>query len=206
MIIVKNNYLCNNVAKKVYRMQIANLLIKLLQLNCKLEDYDIIQKALQDFINKTKYAKELNKTFNLFNFKVVKTTEILKKYGEKWRYSKIFATQKSLFLQYSETNFLAVEFDKETEQEMKISNNLNLLSLIISQYQRVDFLDYIQQMDNEKLNAFLSINNDVRAFVNSVQFFNEMNAILNKLDNIINAEILSRKQTVSGSLNGAKKN
>lgn len=117
MIIVKNNYLCNNVAKKVYRMQIANLLIKLLQLNCKLEDYDIIQKALQDFINKTKYAKELNKTFNLFNFKVVKTTEILKKYGEKWRYSKIFATQKSLFLQYSETNFLAVEFDKETEQE-----------------------------------------------------------------------------------------
>lgn len=83
---------------------------------------------------------------------------------------------------------------------MKISNNLNLLSLIISQYQRVDFLDYIQQMDNEKLNAFLSINNDVRAFVNSVQFFNEMNAILNKLDNIINAEILSKKQTVSDNL------
>lgn len=89
---------------------------------------------------------------------------------------------------------------------MRISNNLNLVSLIISQYQRVDFLDYIQQMDNEKLNAFLSINNDVREFVNSVQFFNEMNAILNKLDTIINAEILSRKQTVSGSLNGAKKN
>lgn len=89
---------------------------------------------------------------------------------------------------------------------MKISNNLNLLSLIISQYQRVNFLDYIQQMDNEKLNAFLSINNDVRAFVNSVQFFNEMNAILNKLDTIINAEILSRKQTVSGSLNGNEKN
>lgn len=89
---------------------------------------------------------------------------------------------------------------------MKISNNLNLLSLIISQYQRVDFLDYIQQMDNEKLNAFLSINNDVRAFVNSIQFSNEMNAILNKLDNYINAEILSKKQTVSGSLNGAKKN
>lgn len=89
---------------------------------------------------------------------------------------------------------------------MKISNNLNLVSLIISQYQRVDFLDYIQNMDNEKLNAFLSINNDVREFVNSVQFFNEMNAILNKLDTIINAEILSRKQTVSGSLNGVKKN
>lgn len=116
MIIVENNYLCNNVAQKVYRMQIANLLIKLLQLNCNLEDYDTIKNALQDFIDKTKYAKELNKTFNLFNFKVVKTTEILKKYGEKWRYSKIFATQKSLFLQYSENSFLSVEFDKETEQ------------------------------------------------------------------------------------------
>lgn len=89
---------------------------------------------------------------------------------------------------------------------MKISNNLNLLSLIISQYQRVDFLDYIQNMDNEKLNAFLSINNDVRAFVNSIQFFNEMNAILNKLDTIINAEILSRKQTVSGNLKVGEKN
>ena len=89
---------------------------------------------------------------------------------------------------------------------MKISNNLNLLSLIIHQYQRVDFLDYIQKMEDEKLNAFLSINNDVRAFVNSVQFCNEINAILNKLDNYINAEILSKKQTVSGSLKGVEKN
>lgn len=117
MIIVKNNYLCNDVAQKVYRMQIANLLIKLLQLNCNLEDYDTIKNALQNFIDKTKYAKELNKTFNLFNFKVVKTAEILKKYGEQWRFSRIFATKKMLFLRYSDMDFLAVEFDKETEQE-----------------------------------------------------------------------------------------
>lgn len=117
MIIVTNNYFCNNVAQKVWRMQIANLLIKLLKLNCNLEDYDIIKNELQNFIDKTKYAKELNKTFNLFNFKVVKTAEILKKYGMQWRDARIFATKKMLFLRYSEMDFLVVEFDKETEQK-----------------------------------------------------------------------------------------
>ena len=117
MITVTNNYLCSNVAEKVRRMQVCHLLIKFLGLECNLEDYDLIKNELQNFIDKTKYAKELNKTFNLFNLKAVKAAEILKKYGEKWHFSKIFATKKNLFLRYNDMHFLVVEFDKETEQE-----------------------------------------------------------------------------------------
>lgn len=117
MIIVTNNYLCNNVAQKVWRMQIANLLIKFLGLECNLEDYDLIKTALQDFIDKTQYSGSLNKSFNMFNFRVIQAEEIVKKYGTNWTQYKIFATKKSLFLKYSEQNFMKVDFDTEQENE-----------------------------------------------------------------------------------------
>ena len=61
MIIVTNNYICNNVAQKVCRMQIAHLLIKFLELKCNLEDYDAIKTALQEFIDKTQYSGSMKK-------------------------------------------------------------------------------------------------------------------------------------------------
>lgn len=117
MIIVRNEYICGSVANKVARLNVAHLLIKFLGLKCNLEDYDLIKIALQDFIDKTQYSGSLNKSFNMFDFKVLKAEEIVKKYGTNWTQYKIFATKKSLFLKYSEQNFLKVDFDTEQENE-----------------------------------------------------------------------------------------
>lgn len=117
MIIVKNDYICGGVANKVTRLNVAHLLIKFLGLKCNLEDYDLIRNALQDFIDKTQYSGCLNKSFNMFDFKVLKAEEIVKKYGTNWMQYKIFSTKKSLFLKYSEQNFLKVDFDTEQENE-----------------------------------------------------------------------------------------
>lgn len=117
MIIVKNDYICGSVANKVARLNVAHLLIKFLGLKCNLEDYDAIKTALQEFIDKTQYSGSLNIAFNMFDFKVLKAEEIVKKYGTKWKQYKIFLTQKSLFLKYSEQNFMKVDFETEQENE-----------------------------------------------------------------------------------------
>ena len=76
---------------------------------------------------------------------------------------------------------------------MKISEQMNLLYTTIG-VASGDYFDNLENVDLRKLDASLALTNDVREFVNSVLFFNEIQALLNKIDNRINAEILRRKQ------------
>lgn len=76
---------------------------------------------------------------------------------------------------------------------MRISEQMNLLYITIG-VASGDYFDNLKNVDLGKLEANLALNNDVRDFVNSVLFFNEMQAILNRIDNRINAEILRRNQ------------
>lgn len=76
---------------------------------------------------------------------------------------------------------------------MKISEKMNLLYITIS-VASSNYFDNLENVDLSKLEASLLLTNDVREFVNSVSFFNEMQALLNKIDSRINAEILRRNQ------------
>lgn len=76
---------------------------------------------------------------------------------------------------------------------MRISEQMNLLYITIG-VASGDYFDNLKNVDLSKLEANLALNNDVRDFVNSASFFYEMQALLNKIDSRINAEILRRKQ------------
>ena len=76
---------------------------------------------------------------------------------------------------------------------MKISEQMNLLYTTIG-VASGDYFDNLENVDLCKLEAISALNNDVRDFVNSVLFFNEMQSLLNKIDKRVNAEMLRRKQ------------
>ena len=76
---------------------------------------------------------------------------------------------------------------------MRISEKMNLLYTTIG-VASGDYFDNLENVDLSKLEVISALNNDVRDFVNSVLFFNEIQALLNKINNRVNAEMLRRKQ------------
>ena len=52
----------------------------------------------------------------------------------------------------------------------------------------------LAKYDEEKLGGVLLINNDLRDYTNSVEFFYDAKTLFNRIENAVNAEILRRKQ------------
>lgn len=78
---------------------------------------------------------------------------------------------------------------------MRISNNMRLLALTIMQSDNGGFTpENLAKYDEEKLNGVLLINNDLRDYTNSVEFFYDAKTLFNRIENATKAEILRRKQ------------
>ena len=78
---------------------------------------------------------------------------------------------------------------------MRMSNNMRLLALTIMQADNGGFTpENLAKYDEEKLNAVLLINNDLRDYTNSVEFFYDAKTLFNRIENATRAEILRRKQ------------
>ena len=78
---------------------------------------------------------------------------------------------------------------------MKISSNMRLLALTIMQADNGGFTpENLAKYDEEKLNAILLINNDLRDYTNSVDFFYDAKTLFNRIENATKADILRRKQ------------
>ena len=78
---------------------------------------------------------------------------------------------------------------------MRISNNMRLLALTIMQADNGGFTpENLAKYDEEKLGGVLLINNDLRDYTNSVEFFYDAKTLFNRIENAVNAEILRRKQ------------
>lgn len=83
---------------------------------------------------------------------------------------------------------------------MRISNNMRLLALTIMQSDNGGFTpENLANYDDEKLNAILLINNDLRDYTNSVEFFYDAKTLFNRIENATKAEILRRKQEATYS-------
>lgn len=78
---------------------------------------------------------------------------------------------------------------------MRISNNMRLLALTIMQADNGGFTpENLAKYDEEKLGGVLLIKNDLRDYVNSVDFFYDAKTLFNRIENATKAEILRRKQ------------
>lgn len=78
---------------------------------------------------------------------------------------------------------------------MRISNNMRLLALTIMQSDNGGFMpENLANYDEEKLNGILLINNDLRDYTNSVEFFYDAKTLFNRIENATKAEILRRNQ------------
>lgn len=78
---------------------------------------------------------------------------------------------------------------------MRISNNMRLLALTIMQSDNGGFTpENLAKYDQEKLHGVLFINNDLRDYVNSVEFFYDAKTLFSRIENATRAEILRQKQ------------
>ena len=78
---------------------------------------------------------------------------------------------------------------------MKISEKMRLLAATVMQADIDGFTpEKLAKYDEEKLNGILLINDDLRDYTNSVEFFYDSKTLFNRIENATKAEILRKKQ------------